>query len=83
MLLMKNKFYNEALSVTPSNTISSDDCSSCTLYVILFTVFLTTSVIIGNSFIYFYWYSKKNAQLNPEKNTVRVKFNPHTQTSIY
>ena len=46
-------------------------------------MFLATSVIIGGAFVY-YWYSKKkNSQLNPEKNTVRVKFNPRTQTTIY
>ena len=48
-----NKIYNESL-----NTISSDDCASFTVYVILFAVFLTTSVIIGSSFVYFYWYKK-------------------------
>ena len=50
----ENETYNETL-----NTISSDDCTSCTLYVALFAVFLTTSVIIGSSFVYFYWYKKK------------------------
>ena len=55
-----NKIYNETL-----NTISSDDCASCTLYVVLFAVFLTTSVIVGSSFIYFYWYSRgSNDQLS-------------------
>ena len=34
-------------------------CNSCTLY-ILFVIILEISVIIGNVFIYFYWYSKKN-----------------------
>ena len=50
-----NKFYNETL-----NTISSDECSSCMLYVVLFAVFLTTSVIIGSTFVYFCCYSKKS-----------------------
>ena len=48
-----DKIYNETL-----NTISSDECSSCTLYVSIFAVFLTTSVIIGSVFVYFYWYKK-------------------------
>ena len=39
-----NKIYNKTL-----NTISSDDCASCTLYVVLLAAFLTTSVIIGSS----------------------------------
>ena len=50
----RNNIYNETLDTT-----SSDDCASCTLYVVLFAVFLATSVIISSSFIYFYWYKKK------------------------
>ena len=50
----ENKIYNETL-----NPIPSDDCASCTLYIALFVVFLTTSIIIGSSFIYFYWHKKK------------------------
>ena len=60
----ENKIYNETL-----NTIPSDDCASCTLYAVLFAVFLTTSVIIGSSFIYFHWY-KKNKQLDLKENNV-------------
>ena len=48
-----SKIYNETL-----NIILSDDCTSCTLYVVLFAVFLTTSVIIGGVFVYFHWYKK-------------------------
>ena len=51
----ENKIYDETL-----NKIPLDDCGSCTLYVVLFAVFLTTSVIIGNAFIYFHWYKKIN-----------------------
>ena len=49
----KNKIYNETL-----NTTTSDDCASCTLYVVLAAVFLTTSLIIGSSLIYCYWYKE-------------------------
>ena len=45
-VINENKIYNETL-----NTISSNECSSCTLYVVLFEVFLTTSVIIGDVFV--------------------------------
>ena len=48
------------MRVSPSNTIPSNDCASCALYVVLFAVFLTTSVIIGCVFVYFHWYSKKD-----------------------
>ena len=71
-----NKIYNESL-----NTIPSNDCASCTLYVVLFAVFLTASVIISSSFIYFYWY-KKNNQLNLKKDVPNVKYSK-TETLIY
>ena len=38
----EDKIYNKTLNTT----IPSDDCASCTLYVVLFAVFLT-SVMIG------------------------------------
>ena len=44
-----DKIYNKTL-----NAIPSDDCASYKLYVVLFAVFLTASVVIGSSFIYFY-----------------------------
>ena len=52
----ENKIYNETLNVVPLDTISSDDCASCTLYVVLFAVFLTTSVIMGSGFFYFHFF---------------------------
>ena len=44
----ENKNYNEIL-----NTTSSDDCASCTLYVVLFAVFLTASAIIDGVSVFF------------------------------
>ena len=49
-----DKIYNENLNVT-----LSDDCAFCTLYVVLFAVFLSTSVVISAVFVYFHWYKKK------------------------
>ena len=66
----ENKIYKETFNVIPLDTISSNDCASCTLNVVLFAVFLTTTVIISSVFIHFHWYSKK------EENVSRVKFNP-------
>ena len=66
----ENKIYNQTL-----NTISSNECASCTLYVVLFAVFLTISLIIGSAFVYFYCHK----QLDSEKNSVCIKFNPRTQ----
>ena len=37
-----DKIYNKTLDGTSSN-----DCTSCTIYIVLFGVFLTTSIIIG------------------------------------
>ena len=53
-----NKIYNKTLNMTLSN-----DCAFCTLYVVLFAVFLSTNIIIGGAFVYFYWY-KKNQKDN-------------------
>ena len=53
----EDKIYNKTLHVTLPN-----DCASCTLYVVLFAVFLSTSVLISPVFAYFHWY-KKNKQL--------------------
>ena len=51
--------YNETL-----NAISLSDYEKvrgfCTLNIVLFSVFLVTSTVVSNVFIYFYWYSKKN-----------------------
>ena len=32
----------------------------CTLYIILFVIFLTISISICSAFIYFYWFLKKD-----------------------
>ena len=34
-------------------------CSSCTLYIVLFSIFFAIKVGIGTYFFYFYWYFKK------------------------
>ena len=50
--------YNETLDVIPLN-IYKKVCSSCMVYIMLFVVFLITSICICCVFIYFYWYLKK------------------------
>ena len=75
--------YNETLNEIPSND-SLSDCVSCTPCIVLFAVFLVTSVIIGCVFIYFHWYLKEsNDQLSITKDNVRVKLNPITQIANY
>ena len=55
----ENKIYNETLIVT-----SSSECASCTIYFMLFVVFLATSIIISSVFVYFYWHKKNiNSQI--------------------
>ena len=54
----ENKIYSETLNTISSND-SLSDCVSCTPYILLFLVFLVTSVIIGGVFLYFYWCLKK------------------------
>ena len=49
-------------------------CSSCTLYIVLFSIIFTISIGIGIYFTYFYWYLKKDIP--------RVEFNTRTQTTI-
>ena len=37
------------------------ECSSCTLYIVLFSIIFAISVGIGSYFLYFHWYWKKDA----------------------
>ena len=75
--------YNETLDEIPLNDYIKV-CGSCTIYIVLFAVFLTTSVIINSVFICFHWYLKEsNDQLYLKKDNVRIKFNPSIQTTIY
>ena len=67
--------YNETLTVTSSN-----DCSSCTLYIVLLTGFLSINVIISSTFVYFHWY--KNKQLDLKKDVPGVSYSK-TETLIY
>ena len=49
-------------------------CESCTIYIVLLSVFLTISIDTGRVFIYFCWYSK---------NEVNTNINTSTKTVIY
>ena len=53
---------NETLDVIPLNAIPLNVykkvCNSCMAYIVLFVVFLLTSICICCVFIYFYWYLK-------------------------
>ena len=65
--------------VKPAKIILAEDknkhkCSSCTLYILLFSILFTINVGIGTYFVYFHWYLKKDV--------IRVKFGTRTQTTI-
>ena len=38
-----------------NRTLNDYKSSSCTLYIVLFVVFLVTSIVISSIYIYFYW----------------------------
>ena len=60
--------FNETLNTILLNTISLNDykkvCGSCTLYIVLFAVFLVASTVTSTVFIYFCWYSKNITNAN-------------------
>ena len=51
-------------------------CSSCTLYIVLFSIIFTIIIGITTYFVYSHWYLKK------KKNT-RVMLDTRTETTIY
>ena len=66
--------YNKTLTVTSNN------CSSYTSYIVLLTVFLSISVIISGTFVYFHCYKSK--QLDLKKDVPVVNYSK-TETLIY
>ena len=50
--------YNETLDEITLNDYKIV-CGSCTLYIVLFVIFLVISAVNSAVFVYFYWYSKK------------------------
>ena len=47
------------VEITSSKKENKHKCSSCTLYIVLFSIFFTINVGIGSYFLCFYWYLKK------------------------
>ena len=66
-----DKLVEECINVTDGDTAynktlittSSNDCFSCTPYIVLFQAFLSISVTISGAFVYFDWYKKKTIRL--------------------
>ena len=50
-------------------------CSSCTLYIVLFSIFFTIIIGIGIYFVYSHWYLKKD--------DTHVMLNTRIETTIY
>ena len=64
-----DKLVEECINVIDGDTIYSktlsidmNDCPSHTPYIVLFSVFLLISVIVGSTFIYFHWHSESLVQ---------------------
>ena len=55
----ENIYENETLDIIPLNFYKKV-CNSCMVYIVLFVVFLITSICTCCVFIYFYWYLKKS-----------------------
>ena len=65
----------DEVKIAESNSVENiHKCSSCALYIVLFSVLFTINVGIGTYFIYFHWYLKRDV--------TPVKFGTHTQTAI-
>ena len=52
-------------------------CNTCTIYIVLFVIFLIISIKISRVFIYFNWYLKKG------NTNVVTNINAYTETVIY
>ena len=48
------------VKITSAKNENKHKCSSCTLYIVLFSIFFTINVGIGSYFLYFHWYLKKD-----------------------
>ena len=56
-------------------TQAKNECSSCTLYIVLLSIFFTISIRIATYFAYFYWYIKKD--------DAHVMLDTRSETTIY
>ena len=61
-------------NITLAEDENKDKCSSCTLYIVVFSMLFTINVGIVTYFVYSHWYLKEDA--------ICVKFDTRTQTKI-
>ena len=50
--------------ITLTNNENKYKCSSCTFYIVLFSILFTINTGIATSFVYFYWYLKKRRYIH-------------------
>ena len=60
--------------ITLAENQNKHKCSSCTLYIVLFSIIFTINVEIATYFIDSHWYLKKDV--------TRIMFGTHTHTTI-
>ena len=48
------------VETTSAKNKNKHKCSSCTLYIVLFSILFTVNVGIDTYFVYFHWYLKKD-----------------------
>ena len=65
----------EITEIMQAENEHKNKCSSCTLYIVLFSIFFTISIEIAIYFAYFYWYLKKD--------DARAMLDTRTETTIY
>ena len=61
------------VEITSAKNENEHKCSSCTLYIVLYSIFFTINVGIGSYFLSFHCYLKKDI--------ICVTFGTHTQTT--
>ena len=57
----KNIEETRLVEKTSAKNGNKDECSSCTLYIVLFSIIFRINIGIGIYFIYFYWDLKKHS----------------------
>ena len=51
------------VEITEAKNENKHKCNSCTLYIVLFSIFLKINVGSGSHFLFFHWYLKKRCYL--------------------
>ena len=71
----ETKYEAKIAKITLSENEKNNKCSSCTLYIVLFSIIFTRNIGIGNYFVYSRCYLKKDG--------ARVLLDTSTETTVY